>query len=82
VDVGEEKRVVRRMAKKHGLSFPILLDKDTMVSYLYGVRSHPVAYLIDTNGDLIGVAFGYREWDSEEMISLVGSLLHKAGSPS
>ena len=41
VDVQEEKKIVRRYAKKEKLPFPILLDTDGSVAENYGIRSHP-----------------------------------------
>ncbi len=80
VDVQEEARKVRSFARDQGLSFPILLDSNGAVASRYGVRAHPVAYLIDIQGNVIGVAHGYREWDRKEMKALVRSLLPKGES--
>lgn len=77
IDVGEGEQKVKRFAKKNGLSYPILLDRDSAVASKYGIRSHPVAYLVDTKGNLIGVAKGYRKWDKKEMKKLIRSLLPK-----
>lgn len=33
-------------------------------------------FLIDTDGNLIGIALGYREWDTKEMKSLISSLIN------
>ncbi len=74
IDVGEGEQKVKRFAKKNGLSFPILLDRDSAVAFKYGIRAHPVAYLIDTEGYIIGVAKGYRKWDRNEMKALIRSL--------
>ncbi len=77
VDVREEADKVRRFARHNGLSFPILLDTNGAVASRYGVRAHPVAYLIDIEGYVIGVAHGYRDWDRYEMKALIRSLLPK-----
>ena len=82
VDVREEADKVRRFARDNGLSFPILLDTSGAVAAMYGVRAHPVAYLIDIDGNVIGVAHGYREWDRYEMRALIRSLLSKYKSGS
>ena len=82
VDVREEADKVRRFARDNGLSFPILLDTSGAVASMYGVRAHPVAYLIDIDGNVIGVAHGYRKWDRYEMRALIRSLLSKYKSGS
>jgi peroxiredoxin len=78
IDVGEEKEKVEEFVKERGLSFRFLLDKNTYVSKSYGIRSHPMKFLIDERGDLIGIAYGYREWDTEEMKTLIKRLLDTA----
>lgn len=75
VDVGEDEQTVKRFVEKNNLSFPVLLDSDNRVASQYGVRAHPVAYLIDSEGNIIGIAQGYREWYREEMKALITSLI-------
>ena len=76
IDVGEKKETVLNFVEARDLSFTFLLDEDTQVSAQYSVRSHPMKYLIDKNGNLIGIFYGYREWDSAEMKSLIELLLN------
>jgi peroxiredoxin len=75
IDVGEKKEVVREFLRDRDLSFTFLLDEDGQVSLQYGVRAHPMKFLFDIKGNLIGIAKGYREWDSEEMKSLIRLLM-------
>jgi peroxiredoxin len=75
VDVGENKETVLKFIESKNLTFTFLLDEDRQVSAQYGVRSHPMKFLIDKKGNLIGVSRGYREWDTEEMKSLITLLL-------
>jgi peroxiredoxin len=78
VDVGESRNTVEQFVRKKGLTLPFLLDEKTEVSSQYGVRSHPMKFLIDTQGDLTGIAYGYRKWDTKEMISLIRTLVDSA----
>jgi cytochrome c biogenesis protein CcmG/thiol:disulfide interchange protein DsbE len=80
VDIAEEASKVRSFAKDKGLSFPILLDRNGAVASQYGVRAHPVAYLVDINGKIVGVAQGFRKWDRKEMKTLVSSLMSSTES--
>ncbi len=75
VNVGEGKETVERFVRSRGLTFKVLLDEDGGVAARYGVRSHPMKFLIDAEGDLVGLAMGYREWDTEEMKSVIRQLL-------
>ncbi len=76
IDVGEEKETVREFFKNQEVSFKNLLDTDAKVSRSYGVRSHPMKFLINSEGELIGVAGGYREWDTDEMKALIERLIN------
>jgi peroxiredoxin len=80
VDIAEEASKVRSFAKNEGLSFPILLDSKGAVASQYGVRAHPVAYLVNMEGKLVGAAQGFRKWDRKEMKTLVSSLMSRTES--
>ena len=71
IDVGEKKETVLEFVEARGLSFQFLLDEDTEVSKRYGIRSHPMKFLINKEGNVIGIAIGYREWNTEEMKQLI-----------
>ena len=73
--MGEKKETILRFVEDRNLSFTFLLDKDEQVSASFGVRSHPMKFLIDKNGDLIGFAVGYREWDTDDMKSIIKTLI-------
>jgi len=76
IDVGEKKDTVKSFIEKNGYSFLNILDKDRQVSAQYGVRSHPMKFIIDKKGNLIGTARGFREWDSNEMKDLIRLLIN------
>ena len=77
IDINENKETVLKYIRKNGLSFINLLDTDGQVSTEYGVRSTPVKYLIDKEGNLVGTALGYRDWDQDEVNVLIEALLNK-----
>jgi len=77
VDVKEKKKIVKRYVKKEKLPFPILLDTDGSVARNYGIRSHPVHFLIDRQGKIIGKVMGARNWASAESRNLIRSLVAK-----
>ncbi len=80
VDVQEQAAKVKSFARKQGLSFHILLDGNGAVASQYGVRAHPVAYLVDVEGNIVGAAQGFREWDRKEMKALISSLISRTAS--
>ncbi|HDH06168.1 MAG TPA: TlpA family protein disulfide reductase [Nitrospirae bacterium] len=75
IDLQEKRETVLRYVRKHGLTYTNLLDENGQVSALYGVSSTPVKFLIDTEGYMVGAALGYRDWDKDEIISLIELLL-------
>jgi len=55
--------------------FPVLMDTDGQVSRDWKVYAYPSNYLLDTSGK---IRYGYRgalEWDSEEVVEVIESLL-------
>ena len=76
----EPQETVKNFLETKNLSLKIVLDKFGKVSAQYGVRSHPVKFLIDGQGKLMATGLGYRDWDSEEMNELVKALIQNAGT--
>jgi len=77
IDIGEERETVLNHVNKNNLSFTNLLDKYGNISSEYGVRSTPTKVLIDPEGNLAGISLGYREWDSDEIKSLIRMIISK-----
>ncbi len=75
IDLGESKNTVEKFIRQNGISYDNLLDKNGDISALYGVRSTPMKYIIDADGNMVGAALGYREWDNEGIRSLIDLLI-------
>lgn len=75
IDISEERETVLGYAQKNSLTFTNLLDVDGGVSTKYGVRSTPAKILIDAEGNLVGMSLGYREWDTDEIKSLIRMII-------
>jgi hypothetical protein len=76
IDVGEKDEVLKEFFKDEDLSYLNVLDTDETVTAQYGVRSHPVKFIINRDGNLIGTSSGYREWDAPEVKSLIELLIN------
>ncbi len=74
VDVQEKRKIVEKYVKKEKVPFPILLDEDGSVARNYGIRSHPIHFLIDRQGKIIGKVMGARNWASVESRDLIRAL--------
>lgn len=66
---------VNAMAKKMGITFPIYFASEGDVPDSYWAGGEPQTYLIDKKGNLIGKAFGTRDWSSKEATGLISRLL-------
>jgi peroxiredoxin len=75
VDRGAPRAVLDPYLKNLGLTFPILLDPDAATAGAWRVTGIPATFLIRPGGDVVGVAMGAREWNSNEMRALVDTLL-------
>lgn len=81
VNIAEPADQVKGYLNKHKLTFPALLDSDSRVSSLYGVRGTPTRFLIDREGKLIAGSIGPRDWASAEARTLISHLLGLAKKP-
>ena len=75
IDIKEDKNTVLKQIRSNGVSYTNLLDRDGTVSSLYGVSSTPMKFIIDRDGYMIGAVLGYREWDKDDMKSLIRTLM-------
>jgi len=58
VNIGESDIAIESFVKKHGLTFPILKDKDRSVTEAYDITPIPTTFLIDKNGKVVKVITG------------------------
>ena len=75
VDVQESAGIVKRIVDKGNYSFTVLLDMEGDVSKAYNVRSHPVKYLINRQGELVSVSLGYQDWASDKVKAKIDILM-------
>lgn len=68
---------MKDIQKKYKLGFPVLLDADGKAAEKYDFRGHPVTFLIDRKGFLLGKVIGERDWSSPEAKGLIRTLLNQ-----
>ena len=71
-------QVVRPYIKANHLTFPMLLDQRMTVSHQYGIVSLPTTFLINPNGEIIGVLQGAEDWSSPETLLYFENLLKES----
>ena len=69
--------VVAPFVKEYGMTFPVVLDPQNVVSKQYRVRGIPTVYLVDRQGQIAGTYVGGADWNSEEARSVIDQLLRE-----
>ena len=61
VNIDEDPRAAIELARKLGVTFPVLLDTDKKVSRLYDMSAMPATIVIDRDGRVRHLHRGYRD---------------------
>jgi len=75
IDLQEDRDQVKNFVREHGLSYYNVIDETGAVSAEYGVRSTPMKFIIDADGNMVGASLGFKEWDSDQMKALIQLLI-------
>lgn len=67
--------VVRPYVQAQNITFTVLLDQLLTVSNKYGVVGLPTTFLIDPQGNIIGVLEGAEDWSDPETLLFFENLL-------
>jgi thiol-disulfide isomerase/thioredoxin len=78
VNVGEGKRRVQATAKRLGIDFPVLLDRDSSVFEAWGANVLPTAYVLDPSGRVRHIARGPMQWDRPDLVEILVQLTEEA----
>lgn len=78
----ENATLVTRFMKTHNLNFSTLLDTDGRVAASYRVYGIPVTYLIDSDGQPIGMKSGPMDWASPKVVDVLRHLIGEGNSGS
>jgi hypothetical protein len=79
VNQRESAAQVMRYMKTHGLNFRAPLDTDGRVAASYRVYGIPATFLIDGNGQAIGMKSGSRDWAAREVVDVFRKLVSDGG---
>lgn len=74
---GRGEKDVKPYMEKHGHRLATLLDPQMSVAKEHGIRWVPVTVIVDRQGTLVGRSIGPREWDGQEAVQLVQSLVKR-----
>ena len=73
---------VKAFAEELKLTFPVLHDRDSIISNLYSNPGVPVSYLIDRQGRIVYRVLGEYDWYSPEARGTVKTLLQETSKNS
>lgn len=74
VNLGESKESIQEYIKKNSFNFSVIPDTNNEIAAIYGVRSIPTTYIIDTNGNIIAGKLGAHEWDNKNIQKILKEL--------
>src|SRR6185312_5359611 len=80
VNQRESAAQVMRSMQTNGLNFRAPLDTDGRVAASYRVFGIPATYLIDANGQAIGMKSGSRDWAAREVVEAFRKLISDSGT--
>ena len=75
VNVLEDAETARGFIEEEGFTYPVLLDTNGRVMIRYGVRAYPTTYIVDREGNVLGVRPGFHDWGTDAMVASVRELL-------
>jgi thiol-disulfide isomerase/thioredoxin len=76
----ENAALVARFMKTHNLNVSTLLDTDGRVAASYRVYGIPVSYVIDADGQAIGMKSGSMDWASPRVVDMFRELVDETNS--
>jgi peroxiredoxin len=71
---GENEKRIQRLIKDRKITLPVLLDMKEKIARTYGIRMVPTTFLINSEGMMVGMVVGEREWNSPEAWSAMKEL--------
>ncbi len=77
IDMAEERADIEGFMQRHNIevNFPILLDTEGLVIEQWMVSAVPTTFIIGPQGKIHYALYGAIEWDSDEVVNTINSLL-------
>lgn len=75
VSVDQDRSEVEAFQRRLGISFPIALDPDQVVSRRYQTTGYPESLLVDASGRVVERYVGPRDWDHPSYVERIRRLM-------
>ena len=77
VNIDDDSRRAMAMVKELGVRFPVLFDEEKKVSKLYEVEAMPLTILLDREGTVRHIHYGYKPGYEQKYQNEIRSLLRE-----
>ncbi len=77
VNIDDDSRRAMAMVKELGVRFPVLFDEEKKVSKLYEVEAMPMTILLDREGTVRHIHYGYKPGYEQKYLNEIRSLLRE-----
>lgn len=67
--------------KKHGLTFPALMDTEGAMKASYGITGVPETYIVDKNGEIVMKFLGPADWATPDALRYFRTLIRRPVQP-
>ena len=75
INIAEEPETARRFAEQAGVTYPVLLDRESKITADYGVIGTPSTFFVGRDGRPVAIAVGERDWGGPEAGAFIEALL-------
>lgn len=77
VNIDDDSRRAMAMVNELGIRFPVLFDSEKKVSKLYEVEAMPLTILLDREGTVRHIHYGYKPGYEQKYLNEIRSLLRE-----
>ena len=77
INIDDDSRRAMAMVKELGVRFPVLFDEEKKVSKLYEVEAMPMTILLDREGTVRHIHYGYKPGYEQKYLNEIRSLLRE-----
>lgn len=74
INIGEDEDTIFTFTADYNVTFPLLMDQDSMIIKQWPVMALPTSFVLDTQGRIVYSAVGGRDWHHESVVKRLKAL--------